>query len=104
MESLEVKQQKLPTPDELATILEVNSNSSAAEKAKEGWIMSVSKTFCGATATLMAADGDFGSKKMDATLLEVLLHARKQHPERSEAINKYIETILARGWDTIEAG
>ena len=102
MESLEVKQQKLPTPDELATILEVNSNSSAAEKAKEGWIMSVSKTFCGATATLMAADGDFGSKKMDATLLEVLLHARKQHPERSEAINKYIETILARGWDTIK--
>jgi CubicO group peptidase (beta-lactamase class C family) len=59
--------------------------------------MSVSKTFCGATAALMAADGKFGAKKMDATLLDVLDEAAAKHPERSEDIEKYREMILKKG-------
>ncbi len=93
---------KVPSPDELATILEVNSSSSEADKAKEGWIMSVSKTFCGATGALMAADGKFGPKKMDATLLDILheaeeSEAKKSHPGRKEKIAEYREMIAIKG-------
>ena len=90
-----------PPPNKLATILEVNSSSSEADKAKEGWIMSVSKTFCGVTAALMAADGSFGENKMNASLLDVLNEAQRTHPERSESIEQYRDMILRKGCEQI---
>ena len=59
-------------PSDLSTIIGANSQSSSEEKEREGWIMSVSKSFCGATAALMAVEGKFGEKRMGATALDVL--------------------------------
>jgi len=87
----------LKFPDELATKLEYNSQSSELEKNKEAWIMSASKTFCAATAALMAADGKFGNNKINATLLDVLKEAEEKHPERKDKINKYREMIVEKG-------
>lgn len=80
-------------PGDLSTIIEANSQSSPEEKEREGWIMSVSKSFCGATAALMAVEGEFGEKKMRATLLDVLQVARERHPEREVEIAKYEKVI-----------
>mgnify|MGYP000700465578 CR=1 FL=1 len=91
---------QIHSPSNLATILEVDSNSSSDDKGKEGWIMSVSKTFCAATAALMAADGEFGEKKMDATLLDILEVAEARHlgnPERMKKIQEYREMIKSKG-------
>lgn len=88
-------------PQNLSTILEANSNSLPDEKEREGWIMSVSKTFCGATGALMAADGKFGGKGLDATLLEVLQEAERKHPERIAQINDYRKVIEERGFGNI---
>jgi len=89
-------QKNIPSPNELATIFETNSSSSEIDKAKEGWIMSVSKTFCGATAALMAADEKFGENKMNATLLDVLNEAEKNHPDRSGVIGQYRDMVLKK--------
>jgi len=91
---------QIHSPSDLATILEVDSNSSSDDKGKEGWIMSVSKTFCAATAALMAADGEFGEKKMDATLFDILEVAEARHlgnPERMKKIQEYREMIESKG-------
>ena len=50
--------------------------------------MSVSKSFCGATAALMAADGNFGPKKMQASLMEVLDEAKKSAANRYHEIEE----------------
>lgn len=84
-------------PQSLATTFEVDSNSSPEERDREGHIMSVSKSFAGATAALMATDGKFGEKKMNATLLDILQEAENKHPERIEEITKYREMIAAKG-------
>ncbi len=80
-------------PSDLSTIIGANSQSSSEEKEREGWIMSVSKSFCGATAALMAVEGKFGEKRMEATVLDVLQVARGCHPEREVEIAKY-EKVL----------
>lgn len=92
---------QLSSPSDLATILEVDSNSSDLDKEKEGWIMSVSKTFCAATAALMAADGKFGEKKMNATLLDILNEAEKRHPHKIEKIEEYRKLIAQRKFGNI---
>ena len=46
-------------PHDLSMISEIDSASLPEEKDRESHIMSVSKSFCGATAALMAADGNF---------------------------------------------
>ena len=69
-------------PHSLSTISAIDSTSLQEEKDHERPIMSVSKSFCGATAALMAADGNFGPKKMQASLVEVLDEAKKSAANR----------------------
>jgi CubicO group peptidase (beta-lactamase class C family) len=87
----------LKFPDGLVTKFEYNSKSPGPDKNKEAWIMSVSKTFCAATVAIMAADGEFGDNKINATLLDVLNKAESKHPERKERINKYRQMITKVG-------
>jgi len=84
-------------PKNLATLLEVNSDSVGDDRDSEGHIMSVSKSFAGATAALMAADGKFGSKKINATLLDILQEAKSNYPERMDKIVEYEEMVTAKG-------
>lgn len=83
----------LKFPDGLVTKFEYNSKSLESDRNKEAWIMSVSKTFCAATAAIMAVDGEFGDNKINATLLDVLNKAESKYPERQEKINKYRQMI-----------
>lgn len=108
-------------PHSLSTISAIDSTSLPEEKDHERPIMSVSKSFCGATAALMATDGKFGEKKMNASLMEVLDEAKKsaanryhdieedpnetiknlekakkEYSQRIEKIEQYEETITAK--------
>jgi CubicO group peptidase (beta-lactamase class C family) len=82
---------------DLSILSDVSSNSPEEEKNRESHIMSVSKSFCGATAALMAVDGKFGPKKMQASLAEVLDEARKsaasRYSEIEEDPNETIENL-----------
>jgi hypothetical protein len=87
-------------PKDLSTILEVDSTSQGEERNKEGWIMSTSKSFCALVSALMAADGKFGPKNMNATLLDVLDKAQETNsanPDKLRKIAQYREMILAKG-------
>lgn len=75
-------------PDDLSIIVQSDNQSCVEDKEREGWIMSTSKSFCGATAALMSADGAFGENKMEATLAEVLNEARKSATNRYYAIEE----------------
>ncbi len=75
-------------PHSLSTISAIDSTSLQEEKDHERPIMSVSKSFCGATAALMAADGNFGPKKMQASLVEVLDEAKKSAANRYHEIEE----------------
>gem|GEM_PF-3359106 len=88
-------------PGDLSTIIEANSQSSSEEKEREGWIMSVSKSFCGATAALMAAEGKFGEKRMKATVLDVLQVARERHSDREAKITKYEKVLTEKGCEHV---
>ncbi len=88
-------------PHDLSTIIEANSQSLPEEKEREGWIMSVSKSFCGATAALMAVEGKFGEKRMEATVLDVLQVARECHPEREAEIAKYEKVLTEKGCEHV---
>ncbi len=66
-------------PHNLAVVDRVDSSSAGADRDKQFPIMSISKSCCGAVSTLMAVDGKFGDKKLDATLEEVLTVAAKAH-------------------------
>jgi hypothetical protein len=88
-------------PGDLSTIIGANSQSSPEEKEREGWIMSVSKSFCGATAALMAVEGKFGEKRMEATVLDVLQVARGCHPEREVEIAKYEKVLTEKGCEHV---
>jgi len=108
-------------PHDLSIIQQSDNNSSPQEKEIEGWIMSTSKSFCGATAALMSADGKFGEKKMEASLLDALetakesakerlliveedpnetiknlAKAKKEYSERMSKIEKYEEAIIGK--------
>ncbi|MBU6338960.1 MAG: serine hydrolase [Rickettsiales bacterium] len=113
-------------PQDLSIISEYDAYSSPEEKEKEGWIMSTSKSFCGLNAALMAVDGKFGEKKMNASLMEVLNEARKsaankyheieedpnetienlakakkEYAQRIDKITKYEEMIAAKGYGDV---
>ena len=75
-------------PHDLSIIQQSDNNSSPQEKEIEGWIMSTSKSFCGATAALMAADGKFGEKKMEASLLDTLEAAKESAKERLSIVEE----------------
>jgi CubicO group peptidase (beta-lactamase class C family) len=80
-------------PDNLAILERADLQSSPADRQKVFPIMSISKSFFGATCALMAVDGEFGEKGIDATLSEVLERAKSQHPNRREQIEAYQQLL-----------
>jgi CubicO group peptidase (beta-lactamase class C family) len=78
----------------------VSSSSTGADRDRQFPIMSISKSFCGAVSALMAIDGKFGDKGLDATLEEVLAMAEAAHPEdhkRLEQISQYRQMLTEKG-------
>lgn len=84
----------LKFPNNIAIVDRVDSNSIGEDRERQFPIMSVSKSFCGAVSVLMALDGKFGDKGVDATLIEVLDIAKNSHPERTTEIEKYQKVFL----------
>lgn len=81
-----------PKFDDLSVLERVDSNSSDSDRDKVFPVMSISKSFCGAVCALMAVDGEFGEKGVDATLDEVLEQAKSQHAagtDQRDKIEKY---------------
>ena len=86
---------------DLSIISAVNSASQENRDA-EYPIMSISKSFCGALSALMAVDGKFGINNINATLLEALETAKRAHPARIAAIEKYEALILKKNFGGIK--
>ena len=88
-------------PQNLAIAIKVDSHSSAEDRKEELPLMSVSKSFCGVVCALMAADGEFGENKINATLDEVFKQALISHPERSDKIKKWQKMIADKGFSDL---
>lgn len=68
----------------------------SSNSSEEFPIMSISKSFCGVTCSLMAAEGKFGEKGLNSTLVEVLENKKQQLDElspQSQAINNYLNVL-----------
>ncbi|NBV06947.1 MAG: class A beta-lactamase-related serine hydrolase [Proteobacteria bacterium] len=72
----------------LATIEMIDSASSDIEKEKVFPLGSISKSFCGATAALIAVAGKFGTNRLNATIEETLQLATENYPQRREQISE----------------
>lgn len=92
----------MPKYQDLSTIFEANLESSPGDREKQGWIMSISKSICGMTTALMAADGDFGEKEIDATLSEILQHSYDKYPDRRDKISQYLLMLQKKGYENIK--
>jgi len=84
---------KYPDP---SIVDRVDSASMGADRNQEFPIMSISKSFCGVVSTLMALEGKFGEKGLEASLAEVLTIAAGSHPERLETITAYQKMLAER--------
>ncbi|MBU6339132.1 MAG: serine hydrolase [Rickettsiales bacterium] len=89
-------------PENLAIVDRVRSGEEAERYDEVFPIMSISKTFCGVISTLMAVDGKFGNKGIDAKLSEVLLKAQENYPARSDKIFGYLEMLENKGLSDVK--
>ena len=92
----------MPKYKALSVVERVALDSAAEIRDTPFPIASISKSFCGAVCALMAVDGKFGKKGIDATLQEVLENAKLQHPERAEKIDEYQEMLERRGFSDVK--